>query len=269
MEETKRCPYCGGEIMAVAKKCKHCGKWLDEVDSTKVAPTKEELTKEVTPKQEKEVNVKKTTTYIGIGCLAIILLLLSPIIYYYVDNAITDAKYEKIDELNKHRHNEAPSYTQSSEQKVEESKPEPVKEELSEEDALRNRVSAIFNDVYSGKVKGNSGNWEKKYFTDDFYDVYTMVQEHDAKYHQGEIGFLDYDIWTKSQDYADDISAMVSTVSLRKDHNDNDFADVVVNINNGSSKQQLNLTMLKVGDEWYIDSMDGLKSSMKTYLATD
>ena len=29
-QETKRCPYCGEEILAVAKKCKHCGEWLDE-----------------------------------------------------------------------------------------------------------------------------------------------------------------------------------------------------------------------------------------------
>lgn len=28
MSETKICPYCGGEILAVAKKCKHCGQWL-------------------------------------------------------------------------------------------------------------------------------------------------------------------------------------------------------------------------------------------------
>ena len=30
MEKTKRCPYCGEEILAVAKKCKHCGEWLEE-----------------------------------------------------------------------------------------------------------------------------------------------------------------------------------------------------------------------------------------------
>lgn len=29
MEETKKCPYCGKEILAVALKCKHCGMWLD------------------------------------------------------------------------------------------------------------------------------------------------------------------------------------------------------------------------------------------------
>lgn len=29
-KETKTCPYCGNEIFAVAKKCKHCGKWIDK-----------------------------------------------------------------------------------------------------------------------------------------------------------------------------------------------------------------------------------------------
>lgn len=30
MEDTKICPYCGEEILAVAKKCKYCGEWLKE-----------------------------------------------------------------------------------------------------------------------------------------------------------------------------------------------------------------------------------------------
>lgn len=30
MVETKKCPYYGEEILAVAKKCKYCGEWLDK-----------------------------------------------------------------------------------------------------------------------------------------------------------------------------------------------------------------------------------------------
>ncbi len=30
MSETKQCPCCGEEILATAKKCKHCGEWLEK-----------------------------------------------------------------------------------------------------------------------------------------------------------------------------------------------------------------------------------------------
>lgn len=27
--QLKKCPYCGKEILGVAKKCRYCGKWID------------------------------------------------------------------------------------------------------------------------------------------------------------------------------------------------------------------------------------------------
>lgn len=33
-EQTKFCPYCGENILQVAKKCKYCGKWLEEKTTT-------------------------------------------------------------------------------------------------------------------------------------------------------------------------------------------------------------------------------------------
>ena len=33
-QETKVCTYCGKEIKAIAKKCKHCGEWVDKPADT-------------------------------------------------------------------------------------------------------------------------------------------------------------------------------------------------------------------------------------------
>ena len=35
-EERIRCPFCGEEILAIAKKCKHCGSWIDAQPQTPV-----------------------------------------------------------------------------------------------------------------------------------------------------------------------------------------------------------------------------------------
>lgn len=48
-KEKKKCPYCGQEILAIAKKCKHCGEWLDSTNINRQvvisSPHKSDITK--------------------------------------------------------------------------------------------------------------------------------------------------------------------------------------------------------------------------------
>jgi hypothetical protein len=50
--EIKNCPYCGEEILAVAKKCKHCGEWLGE---------EKEIEKSEEKIQEENINIVYTS----------------------------------------------------------------------------------------------------------------------------------------------------------------------------------------------------------------
>lgn len=57
-KETKRCPYCGEEILAAAKKCKYCGEWLNTEDITPEANT----TGNNSPRGADNIQVMNTTS---------------------------------------------------------------------------------------------------------------------------------------------------------------------------------------------------------------
>jgi len=68
---TKECPYCAEEILVAAKKCKHCGEFLDD-----------ELKKNSEPEVEKEsvVYVKQeknglVTFLVILGIIALIMVI--------------------------------------------------------------------------------------------------------------------------------------------------------------------------------------------------
>lgn len=57
MEKTRTCPYCGEEIMADAKKCRHCGEWLNDEAEPKQDPAQEMAIKEFENQLKNEVLV--------------------------------------------------------------------------------------------------------------------------------------------------------------------------------------------------------------------
>lgn len=65
MTDTKMCPYCSEEIMAGAKKCKHCGEFIDSTLRT----AKEKEQKEVVVKSE---NSGLVTVLIVLGIIALL-----------------------------------------------------------------------------------------------------------------------------------------------------------------------------------------------------
>ena len=88
MEEKKLCPYCGEEILAVAKKCKHCGEWLDK---------KENVEKRTEPQYTPEKKNTSKKWWVAILIILAILIGMFVVVSNHQDKTGNEVLAEKTD----------------------------------------------------------------------------------------------------------------------------------------------------------------------------
>ena len=76
MEETRKCPYCSEQILITAKKCKHCGEYLDD-------SLREENKQKETTVVAKEGCFLQT---LNVGCIVIAIIIALFLLLVFVSN---------------------------------------------------------------------------------------------------------------------------------------------------------------------------------------
>lgn len=79
----KICPYCGEEIMSAARKCKHCGEWLDNanLEAPNNNAPENKPHKEAAPKSKKEKMLN--------GVIALLIIANLTVAFFWIKDCLT------------------------------------------------------------------------------------------------------------------------------------------------------------------------------------
>ena len=213
----------------------------------------------------------KSPNVIGIACFALLVIIAVSYVFVTADSGNNPAKPKQETQM------EDNSMTSDDEERdtvaVEAADPdETVEEEISndlssKEASVKKWVEKVYANVFSNRKGLRKGTFKCDYFSEELNMWIESVEEYDREHHQGEYGFFTEDIWTKSQDPSDNISASVESVRFETDYMDNEYAVVVVCISDQGNDQTVYLRIYPDGDSWIIGDYDGMLNNMKSYLA--
>ena len=213
----------------------------------------------------------KSPNVIGIACFALLVIIAVSYVFVTADSGNNPAKPKQETQM------EDNSMTSDDEERdtvaVEAADPdETVEEEISndlssKEASVKKWVEKVYANVFSNRKGLRKGTFKCDYFSEELNMWIESIEEYDREHHQGEYGFFTEDIWTKSQDPSDNISASVKSVRFETDYMDNEYAEVVVCISDYGNDKTVYLRLYPDGDSWIIGDYDGMLNNMKSYLA--
>lgn len=132
-------------------------------------------------------------------------------------------------------------------------------------DSAKKWVERMYATVLPAVQKEQGEKYIKRYTSQDFYDFYQMVKRID----RGEVGLIDRDFWTDSQDPDENLKATVKSVRIDNYLRGEEYAYVTVILKGRyypATKIEMQLAQTNTG--WVICDYNGWLMKMKTYVAT-
>ncbi len=226
-----KCNNCGHMISDKATRCPNCGKCVDEEQFYEVC--------------EEKVSVCGFKKYLPYILGAVVVL---GIAGYYFSNRSLEHSSNGDNSINTVAVDSIPKDVDSSGQ--------------SPKEVITKSLERLFDNV----MKGDSHEYDKRYFSSDFNRIYKEVDEIDKRLAQeGLIGFWDFGFWDMAQDEVKMNIALNDVYNIK----DNEaMAKVTFKITSGGDTETRNeeIKVILENGKWVLDDVHGYKKQMKEFV---